>query len=193
MKLLHIEGPYPYCTNTFVLVSNAGHAVVIDPAASLETYITALQNENARLAYVFLTHGHGDHLASAEALAEQTGAALVLHADDARQFGIAAARFYADGETFIVDDIAINVLFTPGHTLGSVCLCCADLLFSGDTLFAGDVGRTDLEGGDFDTLNRSLARLAKEAAPALRVLPGHGAFSTMKDELAHNPYLRAAL
>ncbi|MEG0485193.1 MAG: MBL fold metallo-hydrolase [Oscillospiraceae bacterium] len=193
MKLIHVEGPYPYATNTFVLISSGAKAIIIDPAAKLEQYTKILQENNAQLVYVLLTHGHHDHIASAASLCAQTGAKLVMHSADAKLFNMQYDIAYQDGTEINVDDICIKPIFTPGHTPGSVCLLCADVMFAGDTLFAGDVGRTDLEGGNFDALNKSLARIGKEVGEYVQVLPGHDRFSTMKAELSHNPYLRAVL
>ena len=98
---------------------------------------------------------------------------------------------YADGEEIRVDtDLAFRVIATPGHSAGSVCLLCGGLLFSGDTLFAGDVGRTDLPGGSWDTLRESLKKLCAAVTENVQVLPGHEEFSTMDRERANNRYLQ---
>ena len=98
---------------------------------------------------------------------------------------------YADGEEIRVDtDLAFRVIATPGHSAGSVCLLCGGLLFSGDTLFAGDVGRTDLPGGSWDTLRESLKKLCVAVTENVQVLPGHEEFSTMDRERANNRYLQ---
>ena len=87
-------------------------------------------------------------------------------------------------------DLAFRVIATPGHSAGSVCLLCGGLLFSGDTLFAGDVGRTDLPGGSWDTLRESLKKLCVAVTENVQVLPGHEEFSTMDRERANNRYLQ---
>ena len=87
-------------------------------------------------------------------------------------------------------DLAFRVIATPGHSAGSVCLLCGGLLFSGDTLFAGDVGRTDLPGGSWDTLRESLKKLCAAVTENVQVLPGHEEFSTMDRERANNRYLQ---
>ena len=96
---------------------------------------------------------------------------------------------YADGDTVEVGSLRFTVLETPGHTPGSVCLLCENVLFSGDTLFAGSYGRTDFLGGSSRDMAASLKRLSK-LPPETRVLPGHGASSTIEEELRTNPYLR---
>ena len=86
-----------------------------------------------------------------------------------------------------------QVIATPGHTSGSVCLLCGNVLFSGDTLFCGDIGRTDLETGSMPQMNASLCRLAAKVSDEVQVLPGHGPFSIMGREKEKNYYLRAAM
>ena len=97
---------------------------------------------------------------------------------------------YAEGDVIAMDSISFRVLSTPGHSAGSVCLLCGGLLFSGDTLFAGDVGRTDLPGGSWDTLRESLKKLCAAVTENVQVLPGHEEFSTMDRERANNRYLQ---
>lgn len=192
MKLIHINGPAPYYTNTFVFVSES-KAAVIDPAASADMYISVLEKENAKLEYVLLTHGHNDHIASAQALRKNCGAKLLMHSADSRLFNIEADGFYTDRQAIKVGAEEILPIFTKGHTPGSVCLLCKDVMFSGDTLFCGDVGRTDLLGGSIEDLRISIAMLAKEIADDVQVLPGHEEFSTMRAERGHNSFLRGCL
>lgn len=190
MKVLHINGPYPLQTNTFLLFGNAGHAAVIDPAADAQEYLNALKKENATLTHIFLTHGHHDHVGAVAALRRETGAKLYMNDADAKQFHMTPDFVYTDGEEIDVDDMCFQIIFTPGHTPGSTCLLCDDLLFSGDTLFAGDIGRCDLEGGNYDTMLKSLAKLCKTVQIDAQVLPGHAEFSTMKSEKKNNQYLQ---
>ena len=96
---------------------------------------------------------------------------------------------YRDGDFVTAGGLCFQVLATPGHTPGSVCLLCENVLFSGDTLFAGSYGRTDFLGGSSRDMSASLKRLSK-LPPETRVLPGHGASSTIEEELRTNPYLR---
>lgn len=193
MKVYHITAAPPLYTNTFLLVGENGGAA-IDPAADASEYLRLLKEHGARLTHILLTHGHYDHVGAAAALREKTGAAVWLNPQDTagdRLFPFQTPDHgYTDGETIAVDsDLAFRVIATPGHSAGSVCLACGELLFSGDTLFAGDVGRTDLAGGDAAAMQKSLAKLCAAAPRSAQVLPGHGAFSTMDTERAENPYL----
>ena len=151
MQAFHIPGAAPLYTNTFLLISDAGHAVVIDPAADAQTYDKILKENHARLTTILCTHGHYDHVGSAEALRTEWNAKLYCEAADLagdRMYPLSAADCgYAEGETVSVDELQFTVWHTPGHTPGSVVLLCGEYLFCGDTLFAGSIGRTDLEGG----------------------------------------------
>ena len=174
MQAFHIPGAAPLYTNTFLLISDAGHAVVIDPAADAQTYDKILKENHARLTTILCTHGHYDH---------------------DRMYPLSAADCgYAEGETVSVDELQFTVWHTPGHTPGGVVLLCGEYLFCGDTLFAGSIGRTDLEGGSSAQMAESLRKLAKLPIPrGTQVLPGHGEFSTFGDELDNNYFIRSAV
>ena len=156
MQAFHIPGAAPLYTNTFLLISDAGHAVVIDPAADAQTYDKILKENNAQLTTILCTHGHYDHVGSAEALRTEWNAKLFCEAADLagdRMYPLSAADCgYAEGETVSVDELQFTVWHTPGHTPGGVVLLCGEYLFCGDTLFAGSIGRTDLEEGRVDTV-----------------------------------------
>lgn len=149
MQAFHIPAPPPYYTNTFLLISDAGHAVIIDPAADVQNYEQILQEHNAVLTTLLCTHGHFDHVGSAEALRRKYHAVLYCEADDLagdKMYPLSEADHgYAEGQTVTVDELQFTAWHTPGHTPGSVVLLCGEYLFCGDTLFAGSIGRTDLE------------------------------------------------
>lgn len=194
MKIYHIPAAPPLYTNTFLLIGANGKAAAVDPSANASEYLRLLEEHGAQLTHILLTHGHYDHVAAVEALREKTGAGVWLNPQDTaggRLFPFRAPdHAYTDGGTIAVDtDLTFRVIATPGHSAGSVCLLCGDLLFSGDTLFARDIGRTDLDGGDMDTMRQSLAKLCAAVTRDVKVLPGHEEFSTMEYEKQHNPYL----
>ena len=197
MKAYHVVGQAPMYTNTFLLISDAGHGVVIDPAGAAEDYNKILDQEGASLTQILCTHGHFDHVGSAEELKQKWGAKLWCEAADLEgsQFYplTEADSGYQEGGTIQVDEMTFTVWHTPGHTPGSVCLLCENYLFTGDTLFAGSVGRTDLPGGSSRQLSESLKKLAGLPIPAdAQVLPGHGELSTFGEELNNNWYLKHA-
>ena len=197
MKAYHVVGQAPMYTNTFLLISDAGHGVVIDPAGAAEDYNKILDQEGASLTQILCTHGHFDHVGSAEELKQKWGAKLWCEAADlegSQFYPLSEADSgYQEGGTIQVDEMTFTVWHTPGHTPGSVCLLCEHYLFTGDTLFAGSVGRTDLPGGSSRQLSESLKKLAGLPIPAdAQVLPGHGELSTFGEELKNNWYLKNA-
>ena len=198
MQAFHIPAPPPYYTNTFLLISDAGHAVIIDPAADVQNYEQILQEHHAELTTILCTHGHFDHVGSADALRTRHHAKLYCEADDLagnRMYPLSQADSgYAEGEKIAVDELTFTAWHTPGHTPGSVVLLCGEYLFCGDTLFAGSIGRTDLEGGNMQKMDASLRKLAGLPIPKeTQLLPGHGDFSTFGDELDNNYFIRSAL
>ena len=199
MKIQHIHGLAPLYTNTFLLVTDAGHGIIVDPAAAPQTYLYALQKAGAELTHILLTHGHYDHVGAVAALRQKTGCHVYMDPVDAMGSqmlpltkDLVDQNWPADGKLKI-DELTFTVYHTPGHTPGSVCLVCGDVMFSGDTLFAGSCGRTDLPGGSMRQMQQSLSMLAALPLPdTLTVLPGHEAFSTMGQERRSNPYLNGA-
>ena len=198
MKAYHVVGQAPMYTNTFLLISEAGHGVVIDPAAAAADYGQLLRKEGASLTHIFCTHGHFDHVGSAAELKEEWNAKLWCESADLEggQFYplTQADSGYQEGGVIQVAEMSFTVWHTPGHTPGSVCLLCGEYLFTGDTLFAGSVGRTDLPGGSTRQLSDSLRKLAGlPIPPTAQVLPGHGDLSTFGEELKNNWYIRKSV
>lgn len=195
MKAFHIVGPAPLCTNTFLLVTDAGHAVAIDPAADASLYEQALEQTGAKLTHILCTHGHYDHVGAVKQLKEKWGCKVYLDPADAKGNSslpmTESDSGYVDGGEIKVDELTFKTWHTPGHTLGSWVILCGDMFFTGDTLFHGCIGRTDLPGGSMMQMEESLQKLLELPVPdKARVLPGHEAFSTMADEKRHNYYLR---
>lgn len=192
-------------TNAYIFYSALSRrCFIIDPGAEAGKIIGRIESEKLLPLAVVLTHGHADHAGAAAEVIRHFHIPLWLHQADeqvvrslvnrefAALFGVAlpppAERLLGDGETIGSDDLAMTVIHSPGHTPGSILLRSGNLLFTGDTLFQGDVGRTDLPGGDAKQLEKSLDKI-KKFPPASIVLPGHGGASTLEQELATNPYL----
>jgi glyoxylase-like metal-dependent hydrolase (beta-lactamase superfamily II) len=183
-----------------------GEAVIVDPGLRDITVLReTLRTKRLHLQFIINTHGHFDHVAG-DGLLMDSGVSLAIHQADRDlllqggggiQFGFHIPpapqpdRYLEDGDEVQVDEAVFQVLHTPGHTRGSLCLYNRDahILLSGDTLFAGGVGRTDLPGGNPHALKRSLKRLISLPAPT-KVYPGHGPATTIADELRTNPWLR---
>jgi glyoxylase-like metal-dependent hydrolase (beta-lactamase superfamily II) len=167
---------------------------VVDPGGQGRELAGWLGEQGLTPRYVFLTHGHFDHVGGVKQLAEAfPGLPVYLHPADTKltpelSRGLWWTDFYEDGDTLSMDGVSFRVLHTPGHTPGSVCLRIDDKLFSGDTLFEGSCGRTDLPGGSWPEILKSLKRLAA-VSEDLRVFPGHGGDTTLRREKLYNPYM----
>lgn len=199
MNIQHIHGVPPLYTNTFLIVTNAKHGILIDAAAEPGVYLKALDEAGATLTHILLTHGHYDHVGAVAALKKATGCKVYMDKADAQGSqllpltpDVVTDEWPVDGKLQI-DELSLTVCHTPGHTPGGVCIACYGLLFSGDTLFAGSCGRTDFPGGSMREMGRSLSLLAELPLPdATKVLPGHGEFSTLGQERRSNPYMNGA-
>ena len=185
-----------YETNCYLLWSDdSTECIVIDPGYEAEQVLEAAASLGKTVAAILLTHGHFDHVGAVRTIFSQTDCDIYLcPADCAMPEQMTAGPLcytncYAEGDILELANLTIRVLHTPGHTPGSVCLLCEDALFSGDTLFAGSCGRTDLPGGNWEELHRSLARL-KGLEGDFTVYPGHAESTRLSLERAYNPYMR---
>lgn len=193
MNVYHLKGPAPYYTNSFLVVTDAGHAIAIDPAPAVDAINQVLREKNAVLTHILLTHGHFDHVYSVQELCKQWNCKLYLDPADAngtdQQPLTSSDASYEEGGTIQVDEAVFTTWHTPGHTAGSWVIECGGMLFTGDTLFASGVGRTDLDGGNPQDQRRTLQKLKNLPLPNdTMVLPGHGEFSTLGQEKQSNPY-----
>jgi glyoxylase-like metal-dependent hydrolase (beta-lactamase superfamily II) len=164
-------------------------AVVIDPGADAERIAAEAERHSLTIDTIVNTHGHGDHTGANRRLKELTGARIVLHEADAAGHPEADVRLDGSEETLKVGDITFRVIHTPGHTPGGICLYAEGNLFTGDTLFVGDSGRTDLAGGHRPTLGASIRKLMELPEDTV-VWPGHDygptRHSTLAWEKRHN-------
>ena len=189
----------PLMTNCYVVTDEeARSCAVIDPGGDGEQLAKALKNQGLTLKYILLTHGHYDHVGGVRALHEATGAPVYLHEKDLElpekmtDGPLFWTDHYKDGDTVTMDNIKFEVIETPGHTPGSVCLLAGDAMFSGDTLFQGSCGRMDFPGGSEEAMAESMKRIQKIEGD-YNVYPGHGGETTLAVEKKYNPYLRGAL
>jgi len=150
---------------------NTRQALVIDPGPDVERIVSAAEKENLEIVTIVNTHGHGDHTAGNAGLKARTGARVHIHELDGDRYPGADVLLSAE-ETLPLGDITFDVIHTPGHTPGGICLHAQGNLFTGDSLFVGDSGRTDLHGGDRPALGKSIRRLMKLPDHTI-VWPGH--------------------
>lgn len=194
MFQIHTQPLGDYQTNCYLLC-NDNRCVIIDPGYEPEAVLAFLQANALTAEAILLTHGHFDHVGGVKAIAAELGCPVYLHQAENTMPSMMTAgplyytHTYNEGDTLSFAGLTIHVLHTPGHTPGSVCLLCEDVLISGDTLFAGSCGRTDLPGGSWTTIQKSLQRLAS-LPEDYKVFPGHGESTTLNAERQYNPYLR---
>ena len=181
-------------------------AAVIDPGGDVPRIQQLLDKHELELVMIINTHGHFDHIGGNRELLEASGAELIIHRDDrpvldrarehAAAFGLQAepppapTRELSGGETLELGKLMLQVIHTPGHSPGGICLYIDDTLLVGDTLFAGSIGRTDLPGGDHQLLIRGIKEKLLSFPESTKVFPGHGPMTTIGEEKLHNPFLR---
>jgi glyoxylase-like metal-dependent hydrolase (beta-lactamase superfamily II) len=189
----------PYCEQT-------NKAVVIDPGGNAEEIIAAIKQAKLTVEYIINTHGHADHILANRQIKEVTGAPLLIHAADADMLnnshhnlsaylggGLSscpADRLVTEGDIIIAGTIKLEVIHTPGHTPGGICLRTGNTLFSGDTLFAESIGRTDFPGGSYRQLIKSIKDKLLILPDEVRVLPGHGPETSIGHERCVNPFIQ---
>lgn len=184
-------------------------AMVVDPGDEIEDIAAILHRHNLRVKQIVITHAHIDHVGGAMKLRALTGAPILLNQNDSallKMLDVQAAWIgvptpgdvkidgeLGHGEILSAGSLSADVIHTPGHTEGSVCLYfpAEKLLIAGDTLFAGSIGRTDLPGGSFEKIMRSLHQRVLALPDETLVVPGHGPKTTIGDEREGNPYLKS--
>ncbi len=201
-----ISGPFD--TNGYLVSDDTGEAAIIDaPLESTHIFMKHIRNNQLKVTAILLTHSHWDHTADAPELRRQTGAKIYLHADDKyrvlepNKFTIFRLPFnleefspdveLAGNEEIKVGNMSIKAIHAPGHTEGGVCYSIEgrNVIFSGDTLFDGSIGRCDLPGGSLDTLLSSIHQKLLVYPDETIIYPGHGDSTTIRNEKDNNPYL----
>jgi glyoxylase-like metal-dependent hydrolase (beta-lactamase superfamily II) len=181
--------------------------IVVDPGAEGQRILKKVEELGLKVNKIILTHGHVDHIGALAEVQEATGAKVLIHADDAAQLTDAsknlsafvgqkmsvkaADQLLADNDKIECGKLTLEVIHTPGHTRGGISLRCEpDILITGDTLFAGSVGRSDFPGGSHSQLISSIKNRLLIFPPETKVFPGHGPSSTIDEEKRENPFLR---
>ena len=194
-------------TNCYILLDNeAGIGIVVDPGDECEKIATVIEEAGVNIQYIVNTHAHYDHIGADLELKDRFGAKILIHEADRDMLedprlnlslkkprikakSVKADRLLKEGDIVTAGKINLEVIHTPGHTPGSICLLGKDYIFTGDTLFAGSAGRTDLPGGSYEDIVESIQGKLKPLPDYLIVYPGHELSSTMGEEKLNNPFL----
>lgn len=192
--------------NCYILADEeTKEAIVIDPGDDADDILSIIRDKGLTVKYIINTHAHFDHVGANAQLKKATGAEILLHEADAAllssssgeagMFGMKAApsppadRYIRDGDIITAGEVSLTVLHTPGHSSGGISLIEDGMVFTGDALFAGSIGRTDRPGGDLMTLITSIKTKLLDMPDDTRVFPGHGPDSTIGEEKRENPFL----
>lgn len=189
-----------YAANCYIVIDEeTKDCVVMDPGGDEEDLIKAIKKENVQVKYILLTHGHADHTGAALRLKKDFNAPLCISSEDYELISKGAFmygdivnnidQYIKEGDIFKIGNMDIKCIHTPGHTPGGVCFLIEDSVFTGDTLFAGSIGRTDFQGGNFDAIIKSIKEKLMVLGDEIKVFPGHGPESTIGKERLHNPFL----
>jgi glyoxylase-like metal-dependent hydrolase (beta-lactamase superfamily II) len=204
MNIRTFEGVFSG-SNSYLVDDGAKTAFVVDAGEYSEPLAAAVKKEGLRVAWLILTHGHGDHIGGAlRYLREFEGCKLVAGDGEqpvlsdprknysaeitGRPISLDAQIYVKDGDELRDGGLTVKFLSTPGHSPGGICILAGDALFSGDTLFAGSIGRTDLFGGSMETLLDAVEKKLFTLPEETRVYPGHMGMSTIGNEKRYNPF-----
>ncbi len=195
-----------YAANCYLVYDElTKEGIVIDPGGDADDIISKIEELGLKIKYIVLTHAHGDHIAGVEELKSYTKAKVAIHKEDeplikdgtknlSSMMAMGTVEFAADilleeGDKLTFGNLEAYVIHTPGHTPGGICLKIEDNLFSGDTLFAGSIGRTDFEYSSFDDIMHSIREKLLALPDETKVYPGHGPTTTLKMEKQINPFI----
>lgn len=193
-----------FSTNSYLVISDEGNAALIDAPDDAKYILKFASEQGCKITKLLLTHGHCDHISAASEIQSATNCEIYIHELDEKKlndpvgnltayFGLEgitpprSVKTVSDGDIITLDEIEFKVFHTPGHTSGSVCYICGDVMFSGDTLFNLSIGRTDMPDGSYATLSKSLEKL-KNLPENYTVYPGHMEKTQLDFEKRNNPY-----
>lgn len=178
---------------------------VVDPGGEPELILNVVKKHQLQVKYIFNTHGHFDHISANRIVKQATGAPILIHHADAElltnpiippeEFGPVeidsppADEYFHDGDSYNIGEVELGIIHTPGHSKGSICLLMQDRVLTGDTIFSGSIGRSDLPGGSEKELLESIRKKILTLPNTLLVFPGHGPATTIGEEKKSNPFL----
>lgn len=206
MKIMRIPAGV-YAANCYIVYSETTKdGIVVDPGGDVDDLLGFIERNNLKIKNIILTHGHGDHIGGVIGLKKALDADVMIHKDDHELLvdsdknlsatmpigpvSMKADKLLNDGDIIEFGDLQVEVIHTPGHTKGGISLKINDSIITGDTLFAGSIGRTDLLGGDYETIIKSIKEKLMIYPDDVEVMPGHGGISTIGRERVTNPFLK---
>lgn len=197
-----------YGVNCYIIAcKETKEAVVIDPGGNPELILNKLKELNLEIKYIILTHGHGDHIGAVLKLKESYNCKVLIHKDDnemilndslnlssimsMENIQFCADNLLNDNDEIILGKLSAKFIHTPGHTKGSMCIKIGNKIFTGDTIFKGSIGRSDLYGGNHNTLIESIKSKLLIYDDNVELYPGHGPFTNIGYERINNPFLNS--
>ncbi|MFA5577413.1 MAG: MBL fold metallo-hydrolase [Tissierellaceae bacterium] len=207
MKLLRLPVGI-YSANCYIIFSEkTKDGIVIDPGGDAEDIIKLVEKNQINIKYILLTHGHGDHIGGLADIKKAIDVPVGIHEGDremledgninlSSQMAMGSVEIQADillkdKDVLEFGDERAEIIHTPGHTRGGICIKLNDTIITGDTLFAGSIGRTDLPGGDYATIISSIKEKLMIYEDHVKIYPGHGLSSTIGNERLNNPFLKS--
>ena len=195
-----------YKANCYIIYcKDTNEGIIIDPGDEPDRILDKIKNKGLKIKYIILTHGHGDHIGAVKKVMKRLNIPLLAHEDekellmDAAKnlsnimvFGpteLMADKLLKDGDVIEFGNLKAEIIHTPGHTAGGICIKVGNNLITGDTIFKGSIGRTDLYSGDYRTLIKSIKNKLLLLDNKMVILPGHGEASTIGNEKVSNPFL----
>jgi len=180
-----------YQANCYILgCKETKEGAVIDPGDEVARIVNEITRSALAIKYILLTHGHVDHVGGAADLKRATKAPVLIHKQDSFGLGFKPDGYLSDGQKLQVGNYMMTIIHTPGHSPGGVCIHAPGVIFTGDTLFAGSIGRSDLPGASHDQLIKGVVKKVFTLGDELRVYPGHGPHTTIGRERRTNPWFR---
>ncbi len=206
MKIVRIPAGI-YAANCYIIYSEATRdGIVVDPGGDVDDILATIKENQLQIKSIVLTHGHADHIGGIVELKKSLSIPVMVHEDDKEllvdgnknlssimamgAIEIEPDVLLKDGDIIEFRNEKAEIIHTPGHTRGGICIKIGDNIITGDTLFAGSIGRTDLLGGDYDTIIQSIKEKLMIYPDEIKIFPGHGAPSTIGKERVSNPFLR---